>query len=276
VAGGETTTSGCRACDRGLDERKGQHWGGAASGGWQSPTDPGAQRSSEGHSFQPAYVPELGLGLASGLSQNLVPFGANLPFPKGTPAFELGRGVGQMLGGLVQMAEGLGMIFGGGAASTTGVGALVGVPALVEGVLFAGSGALAIGAGASTLLDALNANNSFHSTPSDGAGPGGPPTPASGPGRGGKKIPNSELVAPPRERGLAPTGKDGKPVELHHNGQRPDSPLDEMTATDHRGAGNFSRNHSNTGQSPSKIDRGAWKKEQRKILGARVGRWQIR
>jgi hypothetical protein len=79
VAGGETTTSGCRACDRGLDERKGQHWGGAASGGWQSPTDPGAQRSSEGHSFQPAYVPELGLGLASGLSQNLVPFGANLP-----------------------------------------------------------------------------------------------------------------------------------------------------------------------------------------------------
>jgi hypothetical protein len=105
VAGGETTTSGCRACDRGLDERKGQHWGGAESGGWQSPTDPGAQRSSEGHSFQPAYVPELGLGLASGLSQNLVPFGANLPFPKGTPAFELGRGVGQMLGGLVQMAE---------------------------------------------------------------------------------------------------------------------------------------------------------------------------
>jgi hypothetical protein len=105
VAGGETTTSGCRACDRGLDERKGQHWGGAASGGWQSPTDPGAQRSSEGHSFQPAYVPELALGLASGLSQNLVPFGANLPFPKGTPAFEVGRGVGQMLGGIVQMAK---------------------------------------------------------------------------------------------------------------------------------------------------------------------------
>jgi hypothetical protein len=35
------------------------------------------------------------------------------------------------------------------------------VPALAQGVLFAGSGALAIGTGASTLLDALNANNSF-------------------------------------------------------------------------------------------------------------------
>jgi hypothetical protein len=45
------------------------------------------------------------------------------------------------------------------------------VPALVEGMLFAGSGALAIGAGASTLVDALNANNSF----SNGSGSGGAP-----------------------------------------------------------------------------------------------------
>jgi hypothetical protein len=77
----------------------------------------------------------------------------------------------------------------------------------------------------------------------------------------GKKIPNSELLAPPAKRGRAPTGGDGNPVELHHRGQAPDSPLDEMTRTDHRGKGNFKKNHENTGQEPSKIDRKAWKKE---------------
>jgi hypothetical protein len=77
----------------------------------------------------------------------------------------------------------------------------------------------------------------------------------------GNKIPNDELKGPPPERGRAPIGEDGKPVELHHRGQKPDSPLDEMTRTDHRGEGNFSKNHENTGQSPSEIDRSAWKKE---------------
>ncbi|HEU4408222.1 MAG TPA: FG-GAP-like repeat-containing protein [Polyangiaceae bacterium] len=84
-----------------------------------------------------------------------------------------------------------------------------------------------------------------------------------GNGRGGKKISNGELQAPPPKRGSAPIGKDGKPVELHHRGQSPDSPLDEMTRAEHRGPGNFSKNHSNTGQEPSKIDRQQWKKEQR-------------
>jgi hypothetical protein len=39
--------------------------------------------------------------------------------------------------------------------------------------------------------------------------------------------------------------------------------LDEMTRTEHRGAGNFGKNHSNTGKEPSQIDRKAWKQEQR-------------
>ena len=38
----------------------------------------------------------------------------------------------------------------------------------------------------------------------------------------------------------------------------PDSPLMEMTRSDHRGKGNFGPNHENTGQSPSQIDRKAW------------------
>lgn len=81
--------------------------------------------------------------------------------------------------------------------------------------------------------------------------------------KGGRKIPNSQLGAPPPKRGNAPIGSDGHPVELHHRGQSPNSPLDEMTRTEHRGQGNFGRNHSNTGQSPSKIDRGTWRGQQR-------------
>ena len=37
-----------------------------------------------------------------------------------------------------------------------------------------------------------------------------------------------------------------------------------MTRTDHRGPGNFARNHANTGQAPSQIDRTAWKLERTK------------
>lgn len=80
----------------------------------------------------------------------------------------------------------------------------------------------------------------------------------------GRKIPNSELLAPPNRRGNAPIGSDKHPVELHHRGQQPDSPIDEMTRTDHRGKGNFKENHRNTGQEPSKISRPEWKKEQKK------------
>ena len=71
----------------------------------------------------------------------------------------------------------------------------------------------------------------------------------------GRKIPNSDLKAPPPRRGSAPIGKDGHPVEIHHRGQQPDSPRDEMTRTEHRLGESFRKNHSNTGQQPSKIDR---------------------
>lgn len=68
-------------------------------------------------------------------------------------------------------------------------------------------------------------------------------------------LPPDKISAPPPERGRAPIGDDGHPVELHHKDQSQGGEVQEMTRTDHRGSGNFSKNHSNTGQQPSQIDR---------------------
>lgn len=73
--------------------------------------------------------------------------------------------------------------------------------------------------------------------------------------QGGNRISDKKLKTAPVERGSPPKGDDGKPVELHHRNQTEDGPIDEMTMTEHRGKGNFKKNHPNTGQSPSKIDR---------------------
>lgn len=72
-----------------------------------------------------------------------------------------------------------------------------------------------------------------------------------------RKIPESKLLYKPKERGRAPIGPDRNPVELHHLDQDLGnaSPRAEMTRTGHRGPGNYSKNHSNTGQSPSKVNR---------------------
>ena len=72
-----------------------------------------------------------------------------------------------------------------------------------------------------------------------------------------RKIPKDKLKYKPKKRGDSPIGSDGKPVELHHTDQSlgNKSARDEMTMTDHRGKGNFKKNHPNTGQKPSAIDR---------------------
>jgi len=57
------------------------------------------------------------------------------------------------------------------------------------------------------------------------------------------------------QEGKAPIGKDGKPVELHHEGQQANGQTREMTQTEHRGGENFRNNHPNTGQQPSQINR---------------------
>jgi hypothetical protein len=79
----------------------------------------------------------------------------------------------------------------------------------------------------------------------------------------GIKIPNEELSAPPPERGLAPIGEDGYPVELHHPEQLESDVLDEMTRTDHRLGDNFAKNHTNTGSELSDIDRSAFNSQRR-------------
>jgi RHS repeat-associated protein len=73
-----------------------------------------------------------------------------------------------------------------------------------------------------------------------------------------------DLLNPPSKPGNAPTYKeDGKSIEIHHDGQNPEGPFKEMHPEEHRGKGNFKKNHSNTGQEPSKIDRKEWNKKVR-------------
>ena len=70
-----------------------------------------------------------------------------------------------------------------------------------------------------------------------------------------KHLPSDELIAPTK-RGNAPISiKDKKPVELHHTNQKPDGPLEAMHPSDHRYGENFKKNHTNTGQLASEIDR---------------------
>ena len=69
-----------------------------------------------------------------------------------------------------------------------------------------------------------------------------------------KRLPE-ELLDPPSARGKAPTVKqDNTPVEIHHVGQDPNGPFEEMDWKTHRGKGNDIVNHPNKGK-PSKVDR---------------------
>ena len=60
------------------------------------------------------------------------------------------------------------------------------------------------------------------------------------------------------EQGLAPIGKDGKSVNIHHIDQTDTGPVKEITATEHQKS--YSVLHENTGQSPSNINRGEFNK----------------
>jgi hypothetical protein len=70
------------------------------------------------------------------------------------------------------------------------------------------------------------------------------------------------------EQGLAPLDKNGKPVELHHIGQKADSPLAELTQEEHRGKGNDSVLHDKN--KDTEIDRGEFQKEKEEHWGARA------
>jgi guanyl-specific ribonuclease Sa len=112
---------------------------------------------------------DAAFGLGYGVVQGLAPGGflAPSPDPK-SQAFELGRGVGMMAGGLGALGTAAGEEVIGTGADATGVGAVVGVPLNVLGAVTAASGVTAEVAGAATIANAM----------SMGGGGGGTTTPA--------------------------------------------------------------------------------------------------
>ncbi|MDU2064662.1 MAG: HNH/ENDO VII family nuclease [Sporomusaceae bacterium] len=58
---------------------------------------------------------------------------------------------------------------------------------------------------------------------------------------------------------LSPLNKNGETIELHHVGQKADSPFAELTRDEHRGAGNDTVLHDKTIK--SEIDRGEFQQE---------------
>mgnify|MGYP002402617478 CR=1 FL=1 len=57
------------------------------------------------------------------------------------------------------------------------------------------------------------------------------------------KISNNELN-PPTKRGLAPTSKEtGKPIDIHHIGQKKGGPYEERHRHDHRTSGSYKKYH---------------------------------
>ena len=69
------------------------------------------------------------------------------------------------------------------------------------------------------------------------------------------------------QKNLSPISKDGETIELHHIGQKDDSPLAEFTTTEHRGKGNDTILHDKTKE--SEIDRAAFNTE-------RINHWKAR
>ena len=70
------------------------------------------------------------------------------------------------------------------------------------------------------------------------------------------------------EQGLSPLNKDGKTVELHHIGQKQDSPLAELTSEQHRSNGNDTILHNK--DIKSEIDRNESAKEKNEYWKTRA------
>lgn len=60
------------------------------------------------------------------------------------------------------------------------------------------------------------------------------------------------------EKGLAPLDKDGNSIELHHIGQREDSPLAELTFKEHRCDGNDTILHDKTKETETHGEGNTW------------------
>lgn len=70
------------------------------------------------------------------------------------------------------------------------------------------------------------------------------------------------------ENGNAPLTENGEIVELHHIGQKQDSPLAELTTQEHRGKGNDTILHDK--QKETEIDRGEFAKERKQHWESRA------
>ncbi|APO81881.1 Ribonuclease YobL [compost metagenome] len=68
--------------------------------------------------------------------------------------------------------------------------------------------------------------------------------------------------------GLAPLDAEGRPIELHHIGQKQDSPLAELTRDEHRGNGNDNVLHNKLKE--SEIARDDFDKERKEYWKARA------
>jgi hypothetical protein len=69
-------------------------------------------------------------------------------------------------------------------------------------------------------------------------------------------------------KGRPPLDVDGRPIELHHVGQKPDSPLAELRIEEHRGKENNTVLHDNSND--SLIDRTEFQKEKKEYWQARA------
>ena len=69
------------------------------------------------------------------------------------------------------------------------------------------------------------------------------------------------------EKGLPPLDKNGRPIELHHIGQKPNSPLAELTTSEHRDKGNDIVLHDK--KKESEIDRDKFAEERSEHWKAR-------
>lgn len=76
------------------------------------------------------------------------------------------------------------------------------------------------------------------------------------------------------QSGRAPLDKEGKPIELHHVGQKQDSCLAELTRTEHTGNGNDNILHNKTKE--SEINRDGFAKERAEHWKARAEEFEKR
>jgi RHS repeat-associated protein len=162
------------------------------------------------------------------------------------PENQLGRAIGNAISVVTGGIEVLG---GAAAAVVGGTEALAASPTIIgsaPGVALAGVGIVGVVHGSTVLKNAVSNSSSTGENSSSGQPYENTPE-------------NKERM----QQGKAPVGKDGKPVELHHPGQE-NGPTKEMTQSDHRGGDNFKKNHTNTGQQPSKIDRNQANQARRK------------